>query len=626
MCIITRLRTWLVLLVVTSAPSGVAFAQTDLSGTWAAINHEDGLERGAGPYAVDYTALPLNDDGRAKALSYSASQFGVIEHQCGFWPPHYLVMGPFGMKIWNQTDPATGKTIAWMIGSWEDRGLTTIWMDGRPHPSRNALHLRGGFTTGEWDGNTLVTYTTHMKAGAIRRNGAPSSDEETMRMRFIRHDDLITVLAVIDDPIYLTEPYIVTKSFRLNPDAAPMSPVGPPCIPTYEGTAGDGNVPHILPGENPSIDELTMLYHIPREAVLGGAETMYPEYRQKMKDRFVRPEKCPTNCGGPAPQPGAPPARDQAPANGQAAGAAAVRKADNPKSLADIDAAKQLAGNDPWLLAPYSFFCVAGGARPNNPNAPELEPARIFDNLYAVGNSEATVYAITTSRGIILIDSGYADRVETVVIPGLRKLGLDPANVKYILLGHGHADHFGGAQYFQEHYGTRVGTTAADWDVIHPANPPANQANGNQSKPKSDLILAEGQPVTLGDETVTLTAIPGHTPGSLAFVFAVKDGRQTHRVGLFGGTILTVDRIATPGLKQYVQSIAHYLETAKKMKVDVEIQNHPIFDMMPAKLAMLQARKAGDPHPFITGTDRYVKFWNVVSECIEAEIDRRGSE
>ena len=310
-----------------------------------------------GPYAVDYTGLPLNEEGRARALSYSASQFGVIEHQCGFWPPHYLVMGPFGMKIWNQTDPVTGKTIAWTIGSWEDRGLTTIWMDGRPRPSRNALHLRGGFTTGEWDGNTLVTYTTHIKAGAIRRNGAPSSDEETMTMRFIRHGDLITVLATIEDPVYLSEPYIITKSFRLNPDAAPMSPVGPPCIPTYEGTA-EGSVPHILPGENPSIDELTTLYHIPRNAVLGGAGTMYPEYRKTMKDAFVRPEKCPANCGAPA----APPLQQQsapaAPPPGR--GAAAAPRPDTPQSIAHLDAAKKLAGTDPWLLSPYNFYCVAG--------------------------------------------------------------------------------------------------------------------------------------------------------------------------------------------------------------------------------------------------------------------------
>ncbi len=307
-------------------------------------------------------------------------------------------------------------------------------------------------------------------------------------------------------------------------------------------------------------------------------------------------------------------------------GSAAAQRPDNPQSLAHIDAAKKLAGNDQWLLSPYNFYCVAGNARPNNANAPELEPVRLFDNVYAVGNSEAPVHAITTSQGIILIDSGYADRVESVVIPGLKKLGLDPANVKYVLLGHGHADHFGGAQYFQEHYGTKVGTTAADWDLIYPANPPANQANSNQSRPKRDLVLAEGQPVRLGDITVTPIAIPGHTPGSLAFIFPVKDGRRIHMAGLFGGTILTVDRITTAGLKQYVQSIDHYLGDAKRLKVDVELQNHPIFDMTPDRLARLKTRNAGEPHPFMTGTDRYVKFWSVVSECIQAEIARRGSE
>jgi metallo-beta-lactamase class B len=308
---------------------------------------------------------------------------------------------------------------------------------------------------------------------------------------------------------------------------------------------------------------------------------------------------------------------------GQARGAAVAPKPDNAQSLSHVDAAKKLAGDDRWLLAPFNFYCVAGNARPNNASAPELEPVRLFDNLYALGNSEATVFAITTSQGIVFIDSGYADRVETVIVPGLKKLGLDPANVKYILLGHGHGDHFGGSTYFQERYGTRVGTTAADWDLMYPANPPANQLAANQGKPKRDLVLAEGQPVTVGDETITPVAIPGHTPGSLAFIFEVKDGGQTHTAGLFGGTILTADRITTPGLQQYVQSIAHYLDIAKTRNVDVEVQNHPIFDGMPDKLASLRTRSAGAPHPFVIATDRYVKFWSVVSECIQAEIARR---
>jgi len=313
-------------------------------------------------------------------------------------------------------------------------------------------------------------------------------------------------------------------------------------------------------------------------------------------------------------------------AQGPGRGPAAPPRPDNPQSLMHVDAARTLAGSDTWLQAPFTFYCVAGNARGNSPAAPELEPVKLFDNVYAVGNSEATVYAIVTPQGIILIDSGYADRVETVVVAGLKAVGLDPANVKYVLLGHGHADHFGGARYFQEHYGAKVGSAAADWDLINPPSPPANQPANAPRGPNRDLVLAEGQPVTLGGTTITPIAIPGHTPGSLAFIFPVKEGQRTFTAGLFGGTILTADRITTPGLKQYVQSIDHYLDVAKKMKVDVELQNHPLFDGMADKLARLRTRKAGDPNPFIVATDRYARFWSIISECIQAEIARRGNE
>jgi hypothetical protein len=283
-----------------------AAAQSDLSGSWAARNHEDALERGAGPFLVDYTGLALNEEARLKALSFSPSLTSMIERQCALWPPHYLVTGPFGMKIWNVTDPLSGTTIAWKIGAWEDRAETTIWMDGRPHPSENALHERAGFTTGVWHGDILTTLTTHIKAGNLRRNGAPNSDRETITMHYIRHGDLMTVVAMVEDPIYLSETEVISKNFQFD-TANSVSPVGPPCVAGYEGTAGDGAVPHYLPGTNPSTDELMKAYHIPPAAALGGAETMYPEFRKKLKDTYVRPEKCLQNCGGP-PAPPPPPA------------------------------------------------------------------------------------------------------------------------------------------------------------------------------------------------------------------------------------------------------------------------------------------------------------------------------
>jgi metallo-beta-lactamase class B len=305
-------------------------------------------------------------------------------------------------------------------------------------------------------------------------------------------------------------------------------------------------------------------------------------------------------------------------------GAPQPNRPDNPQSLAHIDAAKKTAGDDAFLANPYNFFCVAGNARAQNNNAPDLEPTKLFDNVYAVGNSETAVYAVTSSEGILLLDAGFENKAEALAAQ-LQKIGLDPARVKFILLGHGHADHFGGAKYFQDKYGTKVAATAEDWDLINPPSPPAGapQRGGGGAKPARDVTLKESQPFVFGDLTVTPIAIPGHTPGSLAFVFPVKEKGKTLMAGLFGGTVLTTGILTTDALKQYTQSIAHYLETAKKMNVEVELQNHPIFDGTPERLARIKAAKSGDPNPFVVGNDRYLKMWNIVSECIQGEIARR---
>jgi hypothetical protein len=239
--------------------------------------------------------LSLNDEARTRALTYNESQLAMIERQCEGWPQFYFVQGPFGLKIWSETEPVKGTTIAYTIGAWEDRAPMTIWMDGRPRPSAYAEHTRGGFTTGQWEGDTLVTYTTHMKAGFIRKNGVPSSDRATMTSRFFRHGELMTVLVVIEDPIYLAEPVIATKTFQLS--ATPISPIGPPCVSGFEGRPVGESVPHFVPEQNPFVGEMTRIFHIPREAVLGHPETLYPEYRKKIRSTYVRPEPCKSNCG-----------------------------------------------------------------------------------------------------------------------------------------------------------------------------------------------------------------------------------------------------------------------------------------------------------------------------------------
>jgi hypothetical protein len=255
---------------------GIAAAQVELAGSWGARNHEflsgDGLP-------VDFTGIPLNEEGRIRALSYSQSQLAMVERQCQGWPAFYLVQGPFGLSISKEVDPLKGNVIAYTIGPWEDRAPLTIWMDGRPHPSKYAEHTRAGFTTGRWEGNTLVAATTHMKAGFLRKTGAPSSDEATMTLRFYRYGDVLTVLAIIEDPIYLAEPWLLSRSFQLS--ATPVSPIGPPCVTAYEADTRE-TAPHYLPEKNPFVNEMTAKYGVPSDAAIGKPETLYPEYRKKI--------------------------------------------------------------------------------------------------------------------------------------------------------------------------------------------------------------------------------------------------------------------------------------------------------------------------------------------------------
>jgi hypothetical protein len=287
------------LLLMTGLLPASLSAQVDLAGNWQRRAHQDWQERVPGPEAVDYLGLPINDEARTKALSYTASILSLPERQCLMYTPQYVVIGPQGFKIWAEFEPATGKVLAWKLGAAPDRAVITIWMDGRPHPSELAPHTFAGFTTGVWEGDVLTTYTTHIKEGYLRRNGTPTSDQATVTEHIMRHGDLLTISAHIEDPVYLTEPYVLSRMWQLDPSAN-LPPTPGPCTPEAEVARldGDGKVPHFLPGKNPFMGELTKFYHIPEETVMGGAETMYPEYRKKLKAAYVAPEKCVRYCCG----------------------------------------------------------------------------------------------------------------------------------------------------------------------------------------------------------------------------------------------------------------------------------------------------------------------------------------
>ena len=251
-----------------------ASAQT-LVGNWGPIMHEDQLERGGGPALGDYSGLPLSEEGRMRAETWDAAILTVPEHQCKPHPSTYGYRGIGGPRIGRITDPDTFEVIALTMHiRWMEQ-RRTIWMDGRPHPPEFAMHTWQGFSTGRWEGNTLVVDTTHLKAGWARRNGVALSDDTTMRELFFRHGDVLTHTYIITDSHYFSEPMIKTNGFRLtaNDNVNPY-----PCQSVEEVDRPRDVVPHHLPGQNPYASEFAEKYNLPLEATRGGANTALPEF------------------------------------------------------------------------------------------------------------------------------------------------------------------------------------------------------------------------------------------------------------------------------------------------------------------------------------------------------------
>ena len=264
-------------------PRPALHAQILLDGEWSPRYDEDQPERLPGPELVDYLGLPINDAARQRAESWNASRLTLPEEQCRVHVSPYIYRGPLDLRIWQEKDPETQQVIAIKNYISTYSQFRTIWMDGRPHPPDNAPHTWMGFSTGKWEGNTLTVYTTHMKAGYLRRNGLPESDKATLIEHFMRHGDFLVHVSEVTDPVNLTEPFVRTQIFRRTSEEGQNWLY--PCESVVEiANQPRGAVPNFLPGENPFVAEFAKKYGLPVEATLGGAETMYPEFQRKMKE------------------------------------------------------------------------------------------------------------------------------------------------------------------------------------------------------------------------------------------------------------------------------------------------------------------------------------------------------
>ena len=289
-----------------------------------------------------------------------------------------------------------------------------------------------------------------------------------------------------------------------------------------------------------------------------------------------------------------------------------------PREDAYLARAKEAAAFD--FTGTLVRVCVAPQTGPGADVAPPpppardtwyTDPAKVFDNLYFVGTRIHSSWALTTSQGIILIDTLYDYASDEAIVGGLKKLGLDPASVKYVIISHGHLDHVGGAKLMQDRFGSRLVMGGPDWDMIEQSV--HRFPNG---KPRRDIVATDGQKITLGDTTVTIVTTPGHTPGTLSLIFQVRDHGKPLTVAYSGGTAFNFPNDVAH-FDTYIASQLKFAKAAADAGATILMSNHSEFDNAVTKIKMMAARKPREPHPFEIGADAIARYFKVTEECAE---------
>jgi metallo-beta-lactamase class B len=277
-----------------------------------------------------------------------------------------------------------------------------------------------------------------------------------------------------------------------------------------------------------------------------------------------------------------------------------------------IAAATKAAGTDLWGILSLCLPGEPGGTpRPPDDRAP---PMKVFDNLYYLGMKSVSAWALTTSQGVILIDTLDSPmEAEAFIERGLRQVGLDPAQIKHIVITHGHGDHYGGAQYLADKYKAELVMSEADWAFLE--GPRAPQPRPDRGPiPRRGRTVNDGDRLTLGDTSIELYVTPPHTPGTLSLILPLKDAAKSHVGALWGGTAFNFEP-TVENFKAYAASAERFAKVAADKGADVPLSNHPSYDDALIKMEKLKSRASEQPHPFAAGPITVQRYLRVASQC-----------
>ena len=248
------------------------------------------------------------------------------------------------------------------------------------------------------------------------------------------------------------------------------------------------------------------------------------------------------------------------------------------------------------------------------------EPAKVADNLYFLGTKVHSAWAIVGSRGIIVIEALFDYAAKDEILDGMKKVGLNPNQVKYVILSHAHGDHDGGAKLLQDAIpGVHLIYGAEDWDAVDKS---VNRPGG---KPKRDMVGDDGMNVSVGDASVRIVTMPGHTPGTLSYLFEVRDNGKPLRVAYVGGTAVPFNADVAY-YDRYLASSKKMAKAAADYGATALLSNHSEFDDAYFKAHAAADRKPGESNPFEVGADGVARYFTVVQACVSAARIRAGGQ
>jgi metallo-beta-lactamase class B len=248
------------------------------------------------------------------------------------------------------------------------------------------------------------------------------------------------------------------------------------------------------------------------------------------------------------------------------------------------------------------------------------EPARVADNFYFLGTRIHSAWALVGSDGIIILEALYDYAAPDEIAGGMRKLGLDINRVKYVIISHAHADHDGGARFLQDTIpSAHLVYGGPDWDVVDRST---NHAGG---KPRRDTVAADGMNFSIGDASVQIVTTPGHTQGTISFLFEVKDNGQPLRVAYVGGTAIPFGGNADY-YDSYIASVRKMAKAAADFGATALMSNHTEFDNAFYKAHTAANRKPGEANPFDVGKAAVGRYFTMVEDCTTAAKVRAGGK